>query len=43
MKTNITKQLILGTIVTLSLFSAAKAQTAYDDQQYSEPQQYSNK
>ena len=38
MKTNITKQIILGTLITFGLFSAAKAQTAYDDQAYTEDQ-----
>jgi hypothetical protein len=46
MKTKFTKQIVLGALITFGLFSAAKAQTAYDDQQYSDPQynnqQYNN-
>jgi hypothetical protein len=36
MKTLITKQLILGTIISFGLLTAASAQTAYDDQGYND-------
>jgi hypothetical protein len=39
MKTGFTKKIIMGTILSIGLFSVANAQTTYDDQQYYNDQQ----